>query len=175
MGDVVISQPDPFDIYTDSKSRDILFRDASYILIRKILSKTQLLKLFPDYKTKINKAIGEYNEDFGYTEKSLDKLDQKDFHYKDFNAGDAYNADGEQDDLIEYFEVYEKIKVSYINVYHKVPPNSQQLQQIRQQTEVMLEEMKAELQVLYEEEVTRLEMALRSGEILESRIQLEVQ
>ena len=91
MGDVTVSQPDPFDIYVDNKSRDLLFRDAAYILIRKILSKTQLISLFPDYKTKISKAQGEYNENFGYSEKSLGKMDQKDFHYKDFNAGDAIN------------------------------------------------------------------------------------
>ena len=175
MGDVTVSQPDPFDIYVDNKSRDLLFRDAAYILIRKILSKTQLISLFPDYKTKISKAQGEYNENFGYSEKSLGKMDQKDFHYKDFNAGDAYKSDGTQDDLVELFEVYEKIKVSYMNVYHKVPPNTEQLQQIKQQTEVMLQEMQQELQVLYEEEVTRLQMELQGGQMLESRFQLEVQ
>ena len=39
MGEVIIKQPEPFDIFVDEKSRDILFRDAAYILIRKILPK----------------------------------------------------------------------------------------------------------------------------------------
>ena len=56
MGDVVIKQPDPFDIYVDNKSRDILFRDAAYVLIRKILPKGHLVQQFPDSKRKIMAA-----------------------------------------------------------------------------------------------------------------------
>ena len=33
MGEIVIKQPEPFDIYIDPKSRDILFRDAAFILV----------------------------------------------------------------------------------------------------------------------------------------------
>ena len=32
MGEVNIQQPDPFDVYIDPKSRDMLFRDAAYML-----------------------------------------------------------------------------------------------------------------------------------------------
>ena len=54
MGEVKIEQPEPFDIYIDPKSRDMLFRDASFILIRKVLPKNHLEKVFPGYKiTKI--------------------------------------------------------------------------------------------------------------------------
>ena len=42
LGDVVIKQPEPFDLYVDPKSRDILFRDASFILCRKVLPKEHL-------------------------------------------------------------------------------------------------------------------------------------
>ena len=43
MGEVKISQPEPFDIFVDQKSRDIMFRDASYIMIRKVLPKSHLI------------------------------------------------------------------------------------------------------------------------------------
>ena len=59
MGEVKIEQPEPFDIYVDPKSRDMLFRDAAYVLIRKVLPKNHLIKLFPQYKAKINKAGGD--------------------------------------------------------------------------------------------------------------------
>ena len=39
MGDVRIIQPDPLDIFIDTKSRDMLLRDASYFIIRKVLPK----------------------------------------------------------------------------------------------------------------------------------------
>ena len=56
MGEVVIQQPEPFDIYVDPKCRDMLFKDAAYIMIRKVLPKNHLIKKFPDYKRKINQA-----------------------------------------------------------------------------------------------------------------------
>ena len=49
MGDVVIKNPEPFDVFVDPKSRDLLFRDASFILIRKILPKDHLISIYPDY------------------------------------------------------------------------------------------------------------------------------
>ena len=45
MGEVVIQQPEPFDIYVDPKSRDMLFKDASFIMIRKVLPKSHLKQL----------------------------------------------------------------------------------------------------------------------------------
>ena len=54
MGDVTIQQPEPFDVFPDPKSRDILFRDAAYILVKKVLPKGHLMKLFPEFKNKIN-------------------------------------------------------------------------------------------------------------------------
>ena len=42
MGEVVIKQPEPFDIYVDPKSRDMLFRDAAFIMIRKVLPTSHL-------------------------------------------------------------------------------------------------------------------------------------
>ena len=71
MGDVVISQPDPFDVYVDNKSRDLLFRDASYILIRKILPRKHLMNVFPDSARKIKKANSFDNSSYNYSEKVL--------------------------------------------------------------------------------------------------------
>ena len=53
MGEVTIQQPEPFDVYIDPKSRDMLFRDAAFIMIRKVLPKNHLMKIFPEYKRKI--------------------------------------------------------------------------------------------------------------------------
>ena len=41
-GEVLFKRIEPFDIFVDPMSRDFLFRDASFIMIRKNLSKTQL-------------------------------------------------------------------------------------------------------------------------------------
>ena len=47
---------DPFDVYVDPHSTDIMFRDASYIIIRKTYPKTQLANMLPKYKAKIMKS-----------------------------------------------------------------------------------------------------------------------
>ena len=85
MGEVVIKNPNSFDLYVDPKSRDPLFRDASHILIRKVLPKEQLLSIYPEYSAKIKKASGTYSE-FNYTDgPSL----SNDFQQNDMNL--AYN------------------------------------------------------------------------------------
>jgi len=64
MGEVVLKQPEPFDIYVDPKSRDMLLRDAAFVLIRKVLPRNHLIKLFPDYKRKIKAASSDEASDF---------------------------------------------------------------------------------------------------------------
>ena len=76
MGEVIIHQPDPFDIFIDPKSRDMLFRDASYIMIKKMLPKSHLKKLYPDEIRKINKAASNDGE-YTLSNRSLD-AEQKD-------------------------------------------------------------------------------------------------
>ena len=92
MGEVKIEQPEPFDIFVDPKARDILFRDASFIMVRKILPKAQLIKLYPDKKAKINKASSSENNDYSYTEKAFDTY-QKDFGYKDVFEADSVDPE----------------------------------------------------------------------------------
>ena len=109
MGEVKISQPEPFDIYVDQKSRDIMFRDASYIMIRKVLPKSHLIKLFPDQKRKIDKANSDEQTNFSYTRRPMGTGDQRTFLYDDDSMDDiGITSEGEQEPLIEFFEVYEK-------------------------------------------------------------------
>ena len=62
MGEVVFKSIDPFDVYVDPMSRDFLFRDASFIIVKKDLPKNHLINLFPDHKSKIKKSSGAVNQ-----------------------------------------------------------------------------------------------------------------
>mgnify|MGYP003154222083 CR=1 FL=1 len=106
MGEVIIQQPDPFDVFPDPKSRDLLFRDASYVFIRKVLPKGHLKALYPDQTRKINAASSRLESEMTYSEKSTD-AEQKDFHYKDIHAPSYYTD--EDNDLLDYYELYERI------------------------------------------------------------------
>ena len=123
MGDVKITQPEPFDIFVDPKSRDMLFQDAAFIVCRKILPKQHLKIKHPAYKAKITKAASFDNSDYDLTEKSVGG-DRKDFTYKDIGESESVNSEkAEHDELIEYFEYYEKVKIKYMNVFYRKAPD----------------------------------------------------
>ena len=175
MGEVVIQQPEPFDLYVDPKSRDMLFSDAAYIMVRKILPKNHLMKIFPEHKRKIANSNSDEQSYHNYTTRSIGDDDQKLFAYNDAQDEDwAIKPDGELDQLVEFFEVYEKIKMSYISLFYRIPPNPQVLNQLKQQADVMAKEMQAEAEVELLEQQKQMEAAVQSGEMLPERYELEM-
>ena len=175
MGEIILKQPEPFDIYVDPKSRDIMFRDASFILCRKVLPKSHLMKLYPKYKRKISNASS-LETDISLSERSVSDREQKLFLRNDVNAEDAgIDSSGEHEITLELFELYEKIKISYINVFYSIPPDQEQLKAIQQQVQVKMKEMQAEMQVQLMEQDQKMQQAVQSGEMIPERYQLEMQ
>ncbi len=174
MGEVTIQQPDPFDVFVDQKSRDILFRDAAYIMIRKVMPKGHLKNTYPEYARKIENANSNLGQDHTLSEKVTDNS-QKDFHYKDIIHVDNYIHGDESNELITHFELYEKIKVANRNVFYRIPPTNEQMQQIQQQVKVQVEEMQKEMEVSFKEKQTQMEQAVQSGQMLPERMQLELE
>ena len=174
MGDVKITQPEPFDVYIDPKSRDMLFRDAAFIMIRKVLPSEHLKTMFPDQKRKITAAASSENIDYVYTEKSLGTM-QKDFDYKDVDESESVDPNtGESDKLLELFEVYEKEKVPYVNVFYRIPPNKAELNKIKMQVDVRIKEMSEEMIVELKEQDQKMKAAVESGQMIEERYVLEM-
>lgn len=175
MGEVKIEQPEPFDVFIDPKSRDMLFRDAAYIMIRKILPKAHLLAKYPEYAKKIKNANGEHQNEDMYTEKATAQW-QKDFDYKDISSSESIDPEtAEHDTLIEYFEVYEKIKVPYRNVFYRIPPDKKTLESIQKQVSVRIEEMKKEMSVSLMEQQQEMLKAVEAGQMIQSRYELELE
>jgi len=175
MGEVTIQQPEPFDVYVDPKSRDIMFRDASFVLIRKVLPKSHVAKLFPQYKRKISKATS-LDGDNSLTERSMSDGEHKLFLKDDPNAEDyGITIEGEHEDVLELFELYEKIKISYINLFYRIPPDPEQLKAIQQQVQVRMKEMAAEMQVGLMEQDKQMQEAVQAGKMIPERYQLEIQ
>jgi len=174
MGEVILQQPEPFDIYVDPKSRDMMFRDASYVLVRKVLPKSHVIKLFPQYKRKINKASST-DKDHSYSERAIADSEQKLFLSADSTAEDmGINSSGEQEQTLELFELYEKVKISYINVFYRIPPDKKQLQAIQQQVQVKMKEMAAEMQVGLMEQDKQMQEAVQAGKMIPERYELEM-
>tara|TARA_R110002020_G_scaffold97_1_gene499 strand:+ start:1110 stop:3413 length:2304 start_codon:yes stop_codon:yes gene_type:complete len=177
MGEVVVQNPEPFDVYVDPKSRDMLFKDAAFVMIRKVLPKNHLMSLFPEFKSKIKKSSSDESSERSSSIRSFGDDDHKLFMYNDNSeqGSQGITAKGETDVLCEFFEVYEKVKISYINLFYRIPPNKEALDQIKQQCMVMVKEMQAELEVQFLEQQKQMEAAVQSGEMLPERYELELQ
>tara|TARA_R110000824_G_scaffold37327_2_gene114703 strand:- start:2211 stop:4517 length:2307 start_codon:yes stop_codon:yes gene_type:complete len=170
MGEVVIHQPDPFDVFVDPKSRDTLFRDASYIMIKKMLPKSHLKKLYPDQLRKIKKASANDSE-YSLSQRVLDG-EQKDILQTDITY--AYDSEGKDEPLVEYFELYEKVKAAFINVFYKIPPEPQALQQAQEGVKQQIQKMQERMQVEMLEQKQQMDEALQSGSMLQERYDLEM-
>tara|TARA_R110002020_G_scaffold50363_8_gene142427 strand:+ start:170 stop:2467 length:2298 start_codon:yes stop_codon:yes gene_type:complete len=174
MGEVILRQPEPFDIYVDPKSRDMMFKDASYVLIRKVLPKSHVVKLFPQHKRKINAASSIEGDD-SYSERSISDKEQKLFLRDDSTAEDmGIDSSGEHESTLELFELYEKIKISYMNVFYRIPPNAEQLKAIQQQVQVRMKEMAAEMEVQLMEQDKQMQIAVQEGKMIPERYELEM-
>ena len=169
-GEVLFKRIEPFDIFVDPMSRDFLFRDASFIMIRKNLSKTQLKAVLPDYKAKIDKASAP-SDIRGYS--GTDFRDRDSIIQEDI--GGTFTESGEDDEIVPFFECYKKIKVPFYNLLILVPPSEEEMEQIKQTVEVKIKEFTAEAQVKTAETVASLDQALQSGEIIPERAELEKQ
>ena len=176
MGEVIVQQPEPFDVFIDPKSRDMEFKDASFVMIRKILPKSHLAQLFPDQKRKIMSSNSDDSQ-YSYSQRDMGADDQALFAYNDLNEQSTMGvkADGSQEQLAEFFEVYEKIKVSYISLFYRIPPDKEKLQQLKQQCDVMVQEMAGELQVQLMEQQQQMQAAVQEGKMLPERFQLEME
>ena len=169
MGEVIIDNIEPFDVYVDPKSRDMLFKDAAYIMIYKVLPKNHLLNLFPEYKNKINNASSDYPQDISIRVKG----DGRDFQYQDIY--DTYNLLGEQELLLSYYEMYEKVKVAYRNVFYYMKPTEEQIEQIEIMVSSEMEGMISEMNVQLKESEMALKQQLDSGQIIQERYDIELQ
>ena len=177
MGEVVIKQPDPFDVYVDPKSRSLLFDDAAYIMIRKVLPRLHLMSEYPDAKRKIKNANSYDNSTYNHTEKVFDET-QKDFTAKDIldeSTTDILDMeDTGREDLIEYYELFEKEQMLYVNMFYKVPLNPQVIKKIKSQVQIKVQELSNELKVSFKEKQLQLAQQVQSGQILPERMQIEL-
>jgi len=172
-GEVVFKKIDPYDVYVDPASKDFLLRDASYIVIKKNLTRSQLKRLFPQFSRKVNKATGGHtNGDEGYSQRDTDMSNSI---QQDDMLGLAVTVEGEQDDILAYYENYMKIKVPFVNATLQIKPTEEERQRIKEAVNVQMQEFTAEVQVGLKEKEMQLQQALQAGEIIEDRAKLEMQ
>jgi len=175
-GEVLFKSLSPRNIFVDKQSTDILYDDAGFVLIKLDLPKSILKARLPQYASIIEKASG----DQGYNYSSLaDRQDSQAVIDEDMRYNDVVNAYAEEEDMLDYYECYRKVKVPYVSVFLRIKPSGTQLEEIRQTVKVRMEERKKESTVQVKEQIAKLTelkaKPLEEGGIIESRYNLEVQ
>ena len=169
-GEVIFSRVDPYDVFVDPSSRDFLFRDAAFVMIKKNLSKSQLKNLFPQHAAKINKINSSTDNSSSYSQRDLES--SKIIQPEDVSFG--LNPEGEEDQIIAYYENYTKIKIPFVNAFIRIPLTKEQEEQLQQSVEVQLQEFQAETEVQLQEKVLSIQQSLEAQEIIPERAELEI-
>ena len=170
MGEVVFKRIDPFDVFPDPMSTDFLMRDASYIIVRKNLTKTQLKNILPKFARKIDKATGSPE----LREYSRRGVEDSEYITREDIGFEGYKKDGEQDEIIDFYECYMKEKKEFYNVFIQKPPSREQMIEIQKQVQMELEKMAEEMSVQLAEQQTKMAEAVEEGEMIPERMELEL-
>jgi len=170
MGEVVFKQIDPFDVFVDPMSKDLMFRDASYVMVRKILSKNQLKGMFPTFSSQITKAVGSPT----LREYSSRDVEEAPFITTEDIGFEGYKEDGSQDEMIDFYECYMKTKKQFLNVFIQKPPSRKQMEQIQEQVQMEIQKMAEEMAVQLAEQQVQMEQAVEAEEMIPQRMELEI-
>ncbi len=170
-GEVVFRSIDPYDIYVDPLSRDFLFRDANYIIVQKNLSKSALINMMPSMKKKLVRASGSVES----KQYSLRDVHESETIQPGDVENEAFTLEGEQDELLDYYEVYTKEKVPYVNVWVKTPPSPEELETIRAEAQAQAELIAQDIEVSLKEKELELATLVQEGEMLPERMEVEMQ
>jgi hypothetical protein len=170
MGEVRFNRINPYDVYVDPSSQDFLYRDANFIQIRKNISRSRLINLFPEYETKIKK-VTKGTDVISYSQRDADFTDS--IQREDITFG--VNAESEDDDIIPYYETYSKKKFKYYNVYVRIQPSPAQLELLEEGIQEALESFQQELEVQLIEKQMQIERQVQEGEVIPERAKLMIE
>ena len=101
------------------------------------------------------------------------KGDGIDFQYQDVT--ESWNILGEQGLLMDYYEMYEKVKVAYMNLFYHMEPSEEQIQQIQTNVASEMQGMIDEMNVQMKEQELALKQQLDAGQIIKERFEIELQ
>jgi len=169
-GDVIFKRIDPYDVFPDPMSRDFLFRDASFIIVKKRLTRSQLNQMFPEHKRKIKSAS---EQGIHETYSQSDRNDSDAIIAEDIIT--SVSESGEKDDILDYYECYERERVPFYNLTIQIHPTPEDLENVKMVSEQRLKDYIQESTVATKETVLNIEKQLQAGEIIEDRAFLEIQ
>ena len=182
-GEVIYGNENPWTVFVDPTAKDILYRDANWMLIKDDLPRGTLLGMHPDNETKIKAASGStslYENYFKYMgiDSQLWEMGNDENPVSEVTPEKlAYNIEGEEDDILPYFRLYTKEREKFAHVFIVKPPNDAEAKRIAKVAKEKIDANNKELTVRHEEEQIKLdqmkEAGIQNGGITANRHALE--
>ena len=170
-GEVRFKCPHPHDVVIDPQSTDFLFRDAAYMIVRKLHPRDVLKLNLPKYASKIDKATSSESYQVSYSERDTDDTD----NYQREDILEAYSHMGEEADVLDYYERYYRTTVPCRTVWTRKPWTDEEKARIQREVEARYREQVQEIDVQVEERKHQIADMLESGNIIAERAELEVE
>lgn len=114
MGEVIFETEDPWNVIVDPHSRDPFFRDASYIMIAKDMTVERAAIEFPQFSKKQLLQMAENDRDL-----LINQFDNP-VPTHTFDVDDDFDSVGESNQFIKHYELYERKRIPFVNVFVKI-------------------------------------------------------
>jgi len=115
-GEVCFHDVDPLDIYIDPNARDRLGDDAENIIISRMFTKEQAMKMYPQYETAIQNATSDLHTDRPTTQ----RVDDRGIVFPEDTATKTDLNFGENSEYIRGYERYYKVWVKRFHVKNNI-------------------------------------------------------
>tara|TARA_R100000995_G_scaffold21447_1_gene8999 strand:+ start:4427 stop:6592 length:2166 start_codon:yes stop_codon:yes gene_type:complete len=115
-GEVCFHDVDPLDIYIDPNARDRLGDDAENIIISRMFTKEQAMKMYPQYETAIKNATSDLHTDRPTTQ----RVDDRGIVFPEDTATKTDLNFGENSEYIRGYERYYKVWVKRFHVKNNI-------------------------------------------------------
>jgi hypothetical protein len=179
LGEVKFERVDPFHVFTSQRANDPYERDATFQIIKKDIPKEELLQMLPEYEKQIKRASG-YEESLTYSSRSsaYSKRPLGDEMSDSIQPGEMetpYKAStGEIDEVVQYYEMYEPIRIRFYNLFVQEAPPESEMQEVLKAVDQQVNDFASELEVQYLEKQEQLRGQLENGELIRERYDLEL-
>ena len=115
-GEVCFHDIDPLDIYIDPNARHRLADDAENIIISRMFTKEQAMKMYPQYETAIKNATSDLHTDRPTTR----RVDSKGIVFPEDTATKTDSSYNENSEYIRGYERYYKVWVKRFHVKNNI-------------------------------------------------------
>lgn len=170
-GELIFEYRDNFNIRVDPLSTDPLFKDASYIIYRASLPKSEIIRMMPDKKEIILKASGQNNRHGIISGRDIGSS----YITYPEETFEAYKGDGTEDEIIDYFESYRKEPKDFMLVYIRKEPTGQELNEIKQYVDLQIQMEVKELEVVLAEKKNEFDELIKEKKMIRERALLEME